>query len=137
MVPAVIAAEKRGRMKPVFIGAIVLLLLVQAGFGLFGQGLWPLALLLTAFFVAFNILEATQPSLISRIAPPEAKGAALGIYNTTQSLGLFLGGVIGGMLAQRLGADAVWITTGGLCLAWLLLGLGMTPPPARAAQRPA
>lgn len=137
MVPAVIAAEKYGRMKLVFTGAIALLLLVQVGFGLFGHGLWPLALLLTAFFVAFNILEATQPSLISRIAPPAAKGAALGIYNTTQSLGLFLGGVIGGMLAQRLGAGAVWLTTGLLCLVWLGLGLSMTPPPMRARSRPA
>lgn len=136
MVPAVIAAEKYGRMKMVFNGAVVLLLLVQAGFGLFGQGLWPLALLLTAFFVAFNILEATQPSLISRIAPAEAKGAALGIYNTTQSLGLFLGGAVGGMLAQRLGGDAVWWCTGILSLVWLALGLTMKPP-VRAQQRPA
>jgi MFS family permease len=55
------------------------------------------------FFVAFNILEATQPSLISRIAPPHAKGAALGVYNTTQALGLFLGGVIGGVLTKYAG----------------------------------
>ena len=135
MVPAVIAAERRGRMKMVFNGAVGLMLLVQIGFHFFGQGLLPLTLLLTAFFIAFNVLEATQPSLISRIAPPEAKGAALGIYNTTQSVGLFAGGVIGGMLAQRLGNDAVWFTTAALCLVWLGLGLSMTPPPSRAQRR--
>jgi MFS family permease len=74
--------------------------LVQAGFGLFAGGLYGLAFWLMLFFVAFNILEATQPSLISRIAPPHAKGAALGVYNTTQALGLFLGGVFGGVLAK-------------------------------------
>ncbi|HNH25248.1 MAG TPA: MFS transporter, partial [Accumulibacter sp.] len=88
MVPAIIAAERRGRMKAVFNTAIVMLLLAQAGFGLLAHGLYALAFWLTLFFIAFNILEATQPSLISKIAPPHAKGAALGVYNTTQSLGL-------------------------------------------------
>jgi hypothetical protein len=59
-----------------------------------------LALLLTLFFVAFNVLEATQPSWISRIAPPSSKGTALGVYNTLQSVGLFLGGVLGGWLGR-------------------------------------
>ena len=89
MVPAIIAAEKGGRMRLVFNAAISLLLLVQAGFAGFGGHVSGLFLWLTLFFVAFNILEAVQPSLISRVAPAHAKGAALGIYNTTQSLGLF------------------------------------------------
>jgi MFS family permease len=59
--------------------------------------------------VAFNILEATQPSLISRIAPPHAKGAALGVYNTTQALGLFVGGVLGGAWPSTSGSGAVWL----------------------------
>jgi len=90
MVPAIVFAERFARMKLVFNAAIVILLAVQAGFGLFAGGLYGLAFWLMLFFVAFNILEATQPSLISRIAPPHAKGAALGVYNTTQALGLFL-----------------------------------------------
>lgn len=89
MVPAVIMAEKHGRMKLVFNLSIGLLLLVQLGLYLFGSGLMPLALWLTLFFVAFNILEATQPSWISRVAPASSKGTALGIYNTLQSIGLF------------------------------------------------
>jgi predicted MFS family arabinose efflux permease len=100
MVPAIVVAERFSRMKLVFNAAIVILLAVQAGFGLFAGGLYSLAFWLMLFFVAFNILEATQPSLISRIAPPHAKGAALGVYNTTQALGLFLGGVCGGVLAK-------------------------------------
>jgi predicted MFS family arabinose efflux permease len=91
-------------MKKVFNAAIGLLIVVQAGLYLTGSaGLWPLAILLTLFFVAFNVLEATQPSWISRIAPPHAKGTALGIYNTLQSVGLFLGGALGGWLVQHVG----------------------------------
>jgi predicted MFS family arabinose efflux permease len=137
MVPAIIAAEKFGKMKPVFNSAIILLLAVQFGFGFFGDGLVGLALGLTLFFVAFNILEATQPSLISRIAPPHAKGPALGVYNTTQAIGLFLGGVFGGTLAKYAGAGAVWAACSVMLAIWLLLGLTMSMPPPRVQQRPA
>jgi len=137
MVPAIIAAEKYGRMKLIFNAAIALLLVVQLGFGFYGQNVYALALWLTLFLVAFNILEATQPSLISRIAPPHAKGAALGVYNTTQSLGLFLGGVVGGALAMHSGAQAVWIACAALALIWLGFGLTMTMPAARIRQQPA
>jgi MFS family permease len=133
MVPAVIAAEKRNLMKPVFNAAIGLLMLVQLGLYLFGAGLWPLALWLTLFFVSFNVLEATQPSWISRIAPPHAKGTALGVYNTLQSIGLFLGGVVGGWLAKGWGDGAVSLFCAGLALVWLGLSAGLTPPPRRAA----
>ena len=135
MVPAIIAAEKHGRMKVVFNGAIVLLLVVQIGFGYFGDNVYELFIWLLLFFVAFNILEATQPSLISRIAPPHAKGAALGVYNTTQSLGLFLGGVTGGVLTKHAGPHAVWLLCGALALAWLLLGLSMKMPAPRGVRQ--
>jgi MFS family permease len=134
MVPAIIAAERHGRMKLVFAAAIALLIAVQAGFALAGNGLLPLDVWLALFFVAFNVLEATQPSLISRIAPPHAKGAALGVYNTTQSFGLFLGGALGGALAQFAGPTAVWLASAGLGAIWLLLALGMTVPPPRMPQ---
>lgn len=137
MVPAIIAAEKYGKMKLVFNAAIALLLAVQIGFGFFGHGPYALAFWMMLFFIAFNILEATQPSLISRIAPPHAKGAALGVYNTTQSLGLFLGGVLGGVLAKHSGPDAVWLTGAGLALVWLLLGLTMSLPPLRVQRQSA
>lgn len=135
MVPAIIAAEKRGRMKLVFNAAIALLLAVQLGFAFFGAGLLSLAFWLFLFFVAFNVLEATQPSLISRIAPAHAKGAALGIYNTTQSLGLFLGGALGGFLAKSAGPFAVWGVSAVLAAVWLAVGLGMKMPPPRSADR--
>ncbi|MDP2792738.1 MAG: MFS transporter [Sulfurisoma sp.] len=131
LVPAVIVAEKRNAMKPIFLAAIALLLLVQLGLHFFGAGLWPLALWLTLFFVAFNVLEATQPSWISRIAPPHAKGTALGIYNTLQSLGLFLGGALGGWLAQHHGAGAVSLFCAVLALVWLVASAGLVAPKRR------
>jgi predicted MFS family arabinose efflux permease len=131
MVPAIIVAEKRNAMKPVFLAAIALLLAVQFGLHFAGSGLWPLALWLTLFFVAFNVLEATQPSWISRIAPPHAKGTALGIYNTLQSLGLFLGGALGGWLAQHHGAGAVSLFCAGLAVVWLAASAGLAAPKRR------
>jgi MFS family permease len=137
MVPAVIVAEKHGKMKLVFSGAIALIAAVQLAFAL-SDNLWLLAFWLFVFFVGFNILEATQPSLISRIAPPQAKGAALGIYNTTQSLGLFLGGAAGGLLAKYAGGGAVFAACGVFGLLWLAVSLSLVIPAARrpeAAQK--
>ena len=134
MVPAIIAAEKHGKMRLVFNGAIVLLLAVQLGFGFFGHGRYALFFWLLLFFIAFNVLEAIQPSLIARIAPAHAKGAALGVYNTTQSLGLFLGGLLGGLLVKFLGTSAVWLVCALLALIWLGVGLSMALPAARVRQ---
>lgn len=131
MVPAIIAAEKRGKMKGVFTSAIALLFLVQLGFLFAGQSVWSLAVCLTLFFVAFNILEATQPSLISRIAPPHAKGKALGVYNTLQAIGLFAGGALGGYLAKNFGANSVFLCCAALALLWLGLTASFVPPPPR------
>ncbi|MDR1646908.1 MAG: MFS transporter [Zoogloeaceae bacterium] len=132
MTPAVIVAEKKGRMKQVFAGAILLLLCALAGLAFAGQGVWSLAFWLTLFFAAFNILEATQPSLISRIAPPQAKGKALGLYNTLQAIGLFVGGSLGGVLLQTLGGGAVYALCAGFCFIWLCLSRQIVVPPRRA-----
>ena len=131
MIPAIIVAERKNKTKPVFNGAIALILLTQLGFAVFGEGLWSLAFFLFVFFAGFNILEASLPSMISRIAPPQSKGLALGIYNTTQAFGLAAGGALGGFLAQRFGADAVFAVCGLLTLIWLGFGLTMAPLPVR------
>lgn len=137
MVPAVIIAERHNRLKQVFNGAVVLLAVVQFGLYAWADGVVPIALWLTLFFIAFNVLEATQPSWISRIAPPAAKGTALGVYSTLQSLGLFLGGLLGGWLGQRYGGAAVSLACGMLALVWLALATSMNPPPVRAVPAPA
>jgi len=134
MVPAIVIAERHGRIRLVFGGAILLLLLVQAGLYAYGGGLYRIGLWLLLFFVGFNILEAMQPSLISRIAPAAAKGAALGIYNTTQSLGLFLGGMLGGMLGKIYGTPAVHLFCAVLALVWLALVATMKAVPKRSGS---
>lgn len=138
MVPAIIAAERKDKMRPIFLAAVGLLVVVQAGLFVLHESLWALALWLLLFFVAFNVLEATLPSLVSRTAPPAAKGAALGVYNTTQAIGLFIGGALGGYIAQHFGDNAVFATCTGLVLIWLAVANTMNFPqrrqPAGAAQ---
>jgi MFS family permease len=136
MLPPVFAGERRGKMKQVFLGAIALMLIVQLGLWAFLS--WPTAMhwsvlvvLLLAFFIAFNILEACQPSLVSRIAPPAAKGAALGVYNTLQALGLFCGGALGGWLKQHVGPSSVFVFGAALTVVWIIIAAKMKNLPRR------
>ena len=137
MVPAIIAAERKDKMRPVFVGAVGLLAVVQVGLYALHESLWVLALWLLLFFVAFNVLEATLPSLVSRTAPPAAKGAALGVYNTTQAIGLFIGGAAGGYIAQHFGDNAVFAACTGLVLVWLAVANTMNFPQRRQAAEAA
>jgi MFS family permease len=131
MVPAIIAAERKDKMRPIFLAAIALLVVVQSGLLIYSASLWALALWLVLFFIAFNVLEATLPSLVSRTAPPSAKGAALGVYNTTQALGLFVGGAAGGYIAQNFGDNAVFAACAGMVLVWLVVANSMNFPQRR------
>ena len=130
MVPAIVYGEKRGRMKPVFIGAVALMLLAQGGLALGIGHFWGIVGALFFYFVAFNLLEASLPSMISKLAPVSAKGTAMGVYNTAQALGLFFGGVFGGWLAQHHGFAAVFVFCVVLMAIWLLASLSMVAPPA-------
>jgi MFS family permease len=134
---AVFAMERRGRLRGVFLLSIGLILLVQLGFwalakpglvGADGALLWPLGLLLFVFFCGFNALEATQPSLVTRLAPASARGAALGVYNTLQSLGFFTGGALGGWLAKSWGAQALFAACFAAMLVWLVVAWRMRVP---------
>lgn len=128
MVPAVIVAETRNKLKPVFIGAVALMLLAQLGMAAQFDTLTRILVWLGVYFIAFNILEATQPSLISKIAPADAKGTAMGVYNTTQSLGFFVGSVAGGWLYHHGGVLPVHLFCAALIGLWLLVTLGLRPP---------
>jgi MFS family permease len=127
MLPPVLHADRRNAARPVMLGAIALLTVPQAALAFAGANLVVLALLLLAFFAAFNVLEALIPSLVSRLAPEHARGAAIGVYNTTQTLGLFVGGLAGGWIAERSGAVAVFGACALLVLAWLAVARGMRP----------
>lgn len=130
MVPAIIYGEKKARLKQVFVGAIALLLFAQVALIPAIHNFWGIVLLLLAYFVAFNILEASLPSIISKIAPVTSKGTAMGVYNTSQSLGLFLGGALGGYLSQRFGYSGVFVFGSVLSAIWLMLAVSMKAPPA-------
>lgn len=130
MVPAIIYGEKKARLKQVFVGAIALMTMAQLGMALALDSFWLIVAWLSLYFIAFNILEATLPSLISKIAPADAKGTAIGVYNTSQSFGLFLGAAAGGWLYTHYGPAGVFGFTTLLMLSWLIWSLGMQPPKA-------
>jgi MFS family permease len=134
MLPAIFYAEKRDALKPVFLAAIGLMAVVQTGFAFELRNFPALVILLLGFFVAFNILEASLPSLVSRTAPLRAKGTALGVYNTTQSLGLFVGGAVGGWLMQHHGRTPVFMFGAVLIAVWGITAAGMRVP-QRARRR--
>ena len=107
-VPGIIWAETRGLMRPMLLAAIALLTITMLGFAAGYRHELGLIVALFGFFIAFNLLEALLPSLVSRTAPPARKGFAMGVYNTAQSLGLFAGGA-GGRPGRRL-----WRRCGGV-----------------------
>ena len=126
------ALERRGRLRAALLGAIGLVLGVQAGLGVLSASgaapsLWVLGPLLFVFFCGFNALEASQPSLVSRMAPAQLRGAALGSYNTLQSLGLFAGGALGGALVKWAGAPGLFAVTAALTALWLVLTWPLRP----------
>jgi predicted MFS family arabinose efflux permease len=128
MAPAIIVAEKHRRMKGVFVGAVATLVVSQAML-YFGAGnLYVLLAALVVFFSAFNVLEASLPSLITKAAPPDAKGTATGVYSSTQFLGIFVGGIVGGFAHQSGGSAAVFAITVVLTLVWLLVAATMAEP---------
>lgn len=130
MVPAIVVGEKKAKLKQIFVMAVALLLLTQLSLIVLVNHFWGIVAALMTFFIAFNVLEASLPSLISKLAPAQAKGTAMGVYNTSQSLGLFVGGVAGGLLAHRFGYFAVFAFGASLSAVWLWLALSMRTPPA-------
>ncbi|WP_288368362.1 MFS transporter [uncultured Alcanivorax sp.] len=128
MVPLIIRAERRGAV-PMKRLAVVLLALSQLVLALAGAQLWHFVLALLVFFTAFNLLEALLPSLVGRAAPAGTRGTAMGVYSTSQFLGVFVGGQMGGALYQWVGAEAVFYSCGVLALIWLLVLVGMKELP--------
>jgi predicted MFS family arabinose efflux permease len=134
MIPFVIIAEKRRKMKQVFVGAIALLVIAELVFMSEHLHLAGLIAGLLLFFIAFNLLEATLPSLIAKMAPPDKKGTAMGVYSSSQFLGAFCGGSLGGWL---LGAEGItWVFGMGMLAAalWLVVAATMRPPRYLSSQ---
>ena len=128
MVPFIIIAEKKRKMKPVFLGAIAVLGIAQLGWAIFPTSLALILFCLWLFFTAFNILEASLPSMMSKLSPLENKGTAMGIYSSAQFIGAFIGGAMGGVLYQQFGLQGIFFASTLLIVVWLLLVLPMQAP---------
>ena len=128
MIPFIILAEKKRKMKQVFLGAIAVLVLSEVGLSQFHDNLIGIVGFLAVFFCGFNLLESTLPSLISKTAPADLKGTAMGAYSSSQFMGLFLGGVIGGWFNGQFGVTAVFLFCAAAAFSWFLVSLTMNPP---------
>ena len=129
MIPFIIYGEKKRKMKRVLLGAVVTLMLTELFFWEFGDSLRALVIGTVVFFTAFNLLEASLPSLISKVSPAGGKGTAMGVYSTSQFLGSALGGILGGWLFQHGGLSVVFLGGAGLAALWLAFAVTMREPP--------
>lgn len=132
MLPLILLAEKRRKMKPVFLMAVGATLLTQGLLALFAQEWLLLCLLMFLYFTAFNFLEASLPSLISKQAYPRSKGTAMGLYSTSQFLGIFAGGAMAGILFAHFAMQGIFIANALLAFCWLLIALPMNPQAYRS-----
>ncbi len=128
MIPAIIVAEKHRRMKGVFVAAVAALLVSQVMLYAGAKNVYVLLAALTIFFAAFNVMEASLPSLITKAAPPDAKGTASGVYSSSQFLGIFVGGIVGGWANQHGGSTLVFALTALIALLWLIAAVTMKQP---------
>ncbi|OGT47058.1 MAG: MFS transporter [Gammaproteobacteria bacterium RIFCSPHIGHO2_12_FULL_41_15] len=129
MLPFVIIGEKQRKIKPIFCAAIFLMMICQLALILFHHNIYEIAIILLLYFTAFTLLEAFLPSLISKTAPIRQKGAAMGVYSTSQFLGIFLGGLAGGFFFEYFGATSVFVFSSIATGLWFLLALSMQHPP--------
>lgn len=137
MVPLIIIGETRNRLKQVFILGIVCIAAAQIGLLSGMHSIWLITVYLIVYFIGFNVLEASLPSMVSKIAPSDLKGTAMGVYNTMQSVGLFAGGAAGGLLFQKYGFVGVFAFCSTLMLLWLVLAvLSPAPKPVKNLSYP-
>lgn len=137
MIPLIIIGETRNKLKQVFILGIACIAAAQIGL-LFGMhSIWLITAYLVVYFIGFNVLEASLPSMVSKIAPTDLKGTAMGVYNTMQSVGLFVGGASGGWLFQQYGFAGVFTFCSVLMLSWLVIAvLAPAPKPVKNLSYP-
>jgi len=128
MLPAILKAKTASQVKAMFVGSVTLLLAGHVAMPWLMDSVWLITLFLLVFFTPFNVLEACLPSLISRIAPPGAKGMAIGIFSSVQFFGAFLGAAVGGFLYGRWGSIGIVIFGTTLLVIWLVLAVGMKVP---------
>ncbi len=127
MVPFIIMAERKDKMKLVFVGAIGVLIVAVLGL-LSGRDLSTIAISMTLFFIAFNLLEASLPSLVAKTSHADQKGTAMGVYSSSQFLGTFAGAALGGLAHDLWGIDAVYLVALTMLTVWFLVAIFMKKP---------
>lgn len=128
MVPFIILSERYGQLKRVFAGAVLAIAVAHWGLGRLPETTLQIGLWMLLYFTAFNILEASLPSLVSRVVHPDRKGTAMGIYSTSQFFGAFIGGSTGGWMLSEFGLAGVFSLCMAAALVWFAVALGMRPP---------
>lgn len=134
IIPFILLAEKKRRLKQVLNGAVLVLGLAAWGLQVGSHSLMGVVVALVLFFAAFNLLEALLPSLVAKLAPAAHKGTAMGAFSTGQFLGAFLGGTLGGWMSHHYGVSGVFLFNAGLAAIWLILTLSMRQPPYLRSQ---
>lgn len=129
MMPLMMSAERAGKVRQMVLLAIGVLGMSCLAVAMSYQRFSALVIFVGLFFVAFNMLEANLPSLLSKTVFPGGRGTAMGIYSTSQFLGAFVGGSLGGWAAAQWGSGGVFGLCAAAALAWLLLAWRMVVPP--------
>ncbi len=121
MVPSTILAERKKKIREVFVLGVFL---IMAGFGayLIVGGFWGVVAMLTLYFVGFHFLEPIMPSLLTKISHRDMRGLSVGVYNTSQFLGSFAGGLMGGALL-KFGSQYMPMVNLFISFLWLILVL--------------
>ncbi len=135
VIPVIIYAEKKRQMKQVFTGCVAVLLLAELVLWAAGLHFWVIVAGIQLFFLAFNLMEAILPSLISKESPAGYKGTAMGVYSTSQFLGVAIGGSLGGFIFGHAGASTVFLACAVIALVWLFVSMTMSEPPYVSSLR--
>ncbi len=137
IVPLIILSEKRGKTRPLLLATVALMALAQLLLSGSASSLEMALVGLTLFFVAFNFMEATFPSLVSKTCPAEIKGVCMGVYGSSQFFGVFVGGALGGYLMGEFGHQMIFYVGAGACVVWFLVLLGLPSSPVKALSETA
>ncbi|CAX58529.1 MULTISPECIES: MFS transporter [Erwiniaceae] len=135
VIPFIIYAEVKRRMKRVFVSCVALMLIAEIVLWGAGSNFWTLVVGVQLFFIGFNLMEAILPSLISKESPPGYKGTAMGLYSTSQFLGVAIGGSMGGWVFGHFDAQSVFVVGSLVAAIWLLVSCTMKEPPYVSSLR--
>ncbi|KAB8310033.1 MFS transporter [Erwinia endophytica] len=135
VIPFIIYAEVKRQMKRVFVCCVALLLIAEIILGGAGHHFWTLVIGVQLFFIGFNLMEAILPSLVSKESPPGYKGTAMGLYSTSQFMGVAIGGSLGGWVFGHFHAQTVFLVGAVIAVVWLLVSFTMQEPPYVSSLR--